>query len=173
MTGPEAVVAGAALTAAASLIVWSLGTLVSRLKEARDRRRETFSRAFEAVAHYKEFPYVVRRRRPSDPEGERIRISDEFRGVQQRISYFSAWLTTESPHAAAAYNSLVKEVRQVAGGAVHDAWLTDPVDDDADMNMPDLGLGKLNTAEQAYLSAVRDELHFWPRWMRRVRLFRA
>jgi hypothetical protein len=54
-----------------------------------------FSKAFAAAVAYEEFPYVVRRR-ASAPEDERIRISTELRKVREDISYYSAWLFTES-----------------------------------------------------------------------------
>ena len=46
-------------------------------RERLTRRREVFSKAYAAVQKYKEFPYVIARRRKDEPEEERIRISSE------------------------------------------------------------------------------------------------
>lgn len=71
------------------------GVWASR-RDAEARRRSTFADAYAAVVAYAEFPYVVRRRRASAPEDERIRISTELRSVQERIAHHCAWLYTES-----------------------------------------------------------------------------
>jgi hypothetical protein len=149
----------------------SILTLVyTSAQERRDRHREHFSRALQTVNQYEEFPYVVRRRRASDPEGERIRISTELRAVQAELSYHCTWLMTESPQVGAAYDALVRELRRVVGGLIHDAWVNSPVTEDAAMNIADIGpeIAKLRPLKDQYLLEVGDHLSLWPRWLRRA-----
>ena len=161
-----AIVAGALSGAGASLI-----TLVyNSSQERRDRHREHFSRALEAVARYEEFPYVVRRRKAGDPEGERVRISTDLREVQADLSYHCTWLLTESCQVAEAYGALVTEVRAIAGRLIHDGWTAPPIRDDAEMNIPDVApeLAKLQPLKEHYLVEVTDHLSVWPRSLRRL-----
>ena len=149
----------------------SMLTLVyNSAQERRERHREHFSRALQAVSQYEEFPYMVRRRRASDPEGERIRISTELRAVQAELSYHCVWLMTESPQVGAAYDALIGELRRVVGSLVHEAWLSSPVDEDARMNIADVGpeIAKLRPLKDQYLLEVGDHLSLWPRWLRRA-----
>ncbi len=111
-------------------------------------------------ARYQEMPYVVRRRRTSDPEGKRIRISEESRGIQEDLTFYSAWTLTESGHVGRAYGDVVRQTREIAGGAIRDAWNEPSVQRDEDMNMPALGLGDLAEARARYLAAVSRRLRF-------------
>ncbi len=161
-----AVLAGALSGAGASFI-----TLVySSAQDRRDRHREHFSRALEAVARYEEFPYVVRRRKAGDPEGERVRISTDLREVQADLSYHCTWLLTESREVADAYSALVTDLRARAGRLIHDGWAASPIQDDAEMNIPDIAseLAELQPLKERYLLEVTDHLSVWPRWLRRL-----
>ena len=111
---------------------------------------------------------MVRRRRSSNPEDERTRISTELRKVQEDITYHLAWLTTESQHVSKAYNKLVSRLREVAGAEIHRAWTEPPVQSDDEMNMDDLGLGILDQHEQEFLLEASDHLSIFPRWLRRM-----
>lgn len=150
--------------------------LYNSAQERRDRHREHFSRALQTVSQYEEFPFVVRRRRASDPEGERIRISTELRSVQAELTYHCAWLMTESLEVGATYEELVRELRRIMGTEIHEAWLNPPVSDDAGMNIADIApkLGELRPLKERYLLEVGDHLSLWPRWLRRtIRWLRA
>lgn len=170
MSGSE--IALTIVTAALAGAGASLLTLVyNSAKERADRHREHFSRALEVVSSYEEFPYIVRRRRSSDREGERIRISTELRSVQAELSYYHVWLSSESPAVGQAYVALVEELRRLVGQLIHEAWLTPPIEDDAGMNITDIGpqVAKLAPLKEQYLVAVMDHLSIWPRWLRRAR----
>ena len=152
-----------------SIISFALTALVASVKDRDNRRRDTYARAFQVIAAYKEFPYVVRRRRSGDPSteaDERARISEELRKVQADLSYYGAWMNTESSRVASTYRALVAEVRRVAGQQIHDAWAEAPISEDKGMNMPDLGLSQLDESERAFLAAASDHLSFvpWRRW---------
>jgi hypothetical protein len=86
-----AIISGAFLAAmlAGAVNVW-MARRRSR-EEERARIRNTFAAAFEAYTAYKEFPYAIRRRRPDEPEGERIRLSEALRAVQEKVNCYLAW----------------------------------------------------------------------------------
>jgi hypothetical protein len=138
-------------------------------KEERARIRNTFAAAFEAYTAYKEFPYAIRRRRPDDPEAERIRLSEALRAVQEKLSYYLAWTQAESVEVGQQYGRLVAEARQVAGGAMHAAWNDPPRASDAEMNIPPdvVDLRQLEAAEAQYMQAVRDHLASLTPWWAR------
>jgi hypothetical protein len=156
----------AVTTGAVSLVTLAINAWLTGHRDRINRRRDIFAKAFAAATAYEEFPYVVRRRRTTDAEGERIRISTELRKVQEDISYYSVWLSTESRHVSQAYETLILKLREVAGGAIRKAWGEPPVGSDAAMNMPDLGLGALKPFKQAYLIEVTAHLSLVPRWLR-------
>lgn len=154
-----------------SILVFALTALVASVKDRDARRRDTYARAFQAIAAYKEFPYVVRRRRSGDGSreaDERARISEELRSVQADLSYYTAWIGTESARVASTYRALVVETRRVAGQQIHDAWAQPAISDDTGMNMPDLGLSQLEKSEKDFLGAASDHLSLvpWRRWRR-------
>lgn len=169
--GIPAQIVAAIIAAAASLLVLAITNWANSQREKDTRRRDMYAKAFAAVAAYKEFPYVVRRRRQGDGDvaaSERVRISEALRLVQQDLSYYSAWMATESGRVACAYRALVAETRRVAGEQIHLAWTTPAPSRDEDMNMPELGLAQLASAETVFLDTVAGHLSWWPhrRWRR-------
>ena len=161
-------VVGAALIATVSFIVFVLTNWWNGERERLGRSREAFSKAYAAVQEYKEFPYVITRRRSGAPEEERVRISSELRRVQTELAFYSAWLMTESRHVHRSFDELLEQMRNVAGVAMHEAWLQPAVEDDSDMNMPKLDMSSLTSYESAYLEEVVDHLSLWPRRLRRL-----
>jgi hypothetical protein len=88
---------------------------------------------------YKELPYAIRRRRADEPNAERIRLSEDVRAIQSKLSYYLAWTRVEAPDTGAAYAELVQQLRRVAGMSMHVAWTEDALDDDAGMNIGLIG----------------------------------
>lgn len=164
-----AIISGAFLAAmlAGAVNVW-MARRRSR-EEERARIRNTFAAAFEAYTAYKEFPYAIRRRRPDDPEAERIRLSEALRAVQEKLSYYLAWTQAESAEVGQQYDRLVAEARRVAGGAMHAAWNDPPRASDPEMNIPPevVDLRQLEAAEAQYMQAVRDHLASLTPWWAR------
>jgi hypothetical protein len=164
-----AIISGAFLAAmvAGAINVW-MARRRSR-EEERARIRSTFAAAFEAYTAYKEFPYAIRRRRPDDPEAERIRLSEALRAVQEKLSYYLAWTQAESAEVGQQYGELVAEARRVAGRAMHDAWNDPPRATDPEMNIPPevIDLGQLEAAEVQYMQAVRNHLASLTPWWAR------
>jgi hypothetical protein len=155
-----AVLSGAVVAAALSgWVTAALARRSTRLEE-RARVRKTLAEAYQAYADYKEFPYAIRRRRKDEPGEERIRLSEEMRRVQSRLSYYQAWTLAESPETGTAYNDLVNQLRRVAGASMREAWKEPPLDDDEGMNIgPDrVDLGALKAAEQRFLKAAETHV---------------
>ena len=160
-------VVGSIVGGAVSICLFVLTTWWNTERERRARSREMFSKAYAAVQMYKEFPYVIRRRRKNTPEEERVRISSELRKVQADLAFYSAWLRTESFCVHHSFVGLLEQVRRVAGTEMRQAWSEPAIEDDSEMNIPDFGLSALESPESAYLEEVVDHLSAWPRWFRR------
>lgn len=165
-----AVLSGAVI--AAALTGWVNTTLarrVTRLDE-RARVRSTLAEAYQAYADYKEFPYAIRRRQADRPAEERIRLSEEVRQVQSRLSYFQAWTQAESPATGKAYNELIAQLRRVAGASMHEAWGEPALSDDNAMNIGGdrVDLSELRDVEQRFLRAAEAHVAALtnPRWRR-------
>lgn len=145
------------------LLIWVGNAMLTGRRQKNERKREVFSSAYAAVAAYKEFPYLVRRRGSNSAE-ERQRISEELRECQKNLAYYTAWLATESLIVSHAYGRLVEELRAVAGDYIHEAWLRPPIDSDENMNVTDIELGALAPHEKAFTQAITDDLSLWPNW---------
>lgn len=137
----------------------------------RSRLRQSFAEAFEAYADYKEFPYLVRRRRGDQQAEERARLTKELNAVQSRLSYFRAWTGLESPSVGHAYSALLNEMRSIAGTGIKAAWNDEPTDSDAGMVIPRkvIDLSSLVPFEDAYMQAAAARLKKLTPWMMRRR----
>jgi hypothetical protein len=164
-----AIISGAFLAAmlAGAVNVW-MARRRSR-EEERARIRNTFAAAFEAYTAYREFPYAIRRRRPDEPEGERIRLSEALRAVQEKLNYYLVWTQAESADVGEQYAKLISEARRVAGRAMHDAWNDPPRATDPEMNIPPelIDLSQLAAAEDEFMQAVRRHLASLTPWWAR------
>jgi len=141
----------------------------SREEERARIPANTFAAAFEAYTAYKEFPYAIRRRRPDEPEGERIRLSEALRAVQEKVDYYLAWTQAESADVGEQYAKLISEARRVAGRAMHDAWNDPPRATDPEMNIPPelVDLSQFAAAEAEFMQAVRQHLSSLTPWWAR------
>ena len=141
-------------------------TLIVNGRRARmDRKRVLFAEVFGNIAAYKEFVYIVHRRRHDEPEAERARISTELSQAQRRLNQHSALLTVEAPRVSASFDELLDATRRVAGGAIRDGWNTEPITDDSNIHV-DVDLSELSMYEEKYLVAVADHLALAPWWVR-------
>lgn len=147
-----------------ALIIHFLGARRAKL----DRRREIYAKAFSAYTAYCEFPYTIRRRRPDKPEAERIRISEQLQAVQERISFYSAWVALESKEVTEAYEALIANMRTLAGKEMNRAWTLPPPASDTEMNVRDIDVSGLTRHEVRYLRAVRDHLALTPTALRKL-----
>lgn len=160
----------AALVAAAV----SLTTLWWNSRKSRfDRQRELFAEAFYQCIAYREFVYVIRRRRADDISAERQRISGELSEIQKKLSYYKAVLRVEAPKVSVRYDELVAGTRKIAGPQISKAWDDPPAAEDRDVHIEGVDFTALRTFEDEYLRAVAD--HFghpfsWARFRRSTSL---
>lgn len=142
--------------------------LLAAWRQRVDRQRQLFGDAFAAYAEYREFPFIVWRRNPEEPTAERVRISGRLSDVQARLTEYSARLRVEAPRVAKAWSNLIVETRQIAGGAIRDAWDQPPAAADHEMHAPHIDMARLQPAEDIYLWAVADRLSVTPGLVRRT-----
>ncbi|NHW46087.1 hypothetical protein HAV21_04165 [Paenarthrobacter sp. MSM-2-10-13] len=156
----------------AALLTATINIVLARRRsreEERARVRTVFAEAFAAYAQYKEYPYVIRRRNADKPAEERVRISEQIRATQEKLSYYLAWAAAESSEVGNKYAELVGQMRAVAGTAMKDAWRVPPITEDSNMVIPtsDVNLSGLKQAEEAYRAAVAQHLaKISPWWAR-------
>lgn len=155
-----AIISASFLAAIVSALVTMLIARKKSLEEERARVRTIYAEAYQAVAAYKELPYAIRRRGRAQPEAERLRLSEDARKIQERLSYYRAWTQAESEHVGQVYAELVNQLRVTAGGACQQAWEDDPVSSDAEMN---IGTGEVNLAaitpyEDSYITAFTIDI---------------
>lgn len=157
----------------AAVVIAVVGAIVNSviarkkfLEEERDRVRAAYAEAFEAVAAYKELPYAIRRRRYDQAESERIRLSEDMRKTQQKLSYYRAWTQAESAKVGQAYATLVAHLRAAAGAACNQAWSDGPIRSDPEMNIPmdKVDLRSITAHEDAFIAAVADDLKTRKTW---------
>jgi hypothetical protein len=137
--------------------------------EERARVRTLLAEAYQAYSDYKEFPYAVRRRDADRPGEERVRLSEQMREVQSRLSFFLSWTALESAPVGAAYATMVGRLRAVAGDSIREAWTSPAITTDADMNLPAsiVDLSSLADVEGEFHVAVGAHLRrLTPRHMR-------
>jgi hypothetical protein len=113
--------AGAVVTVTGAL---AAQTLV-RMREARDRRRDEYSRAFDTALAWTEFSYRIARRLSNEREDVAPLIA-AMHDTQQQLYYHSAWLRSVSPAIGAAYETLVAAVKEQTAPYLAAAWARDP-----------------------------------------------
>ncbi|WP_042392698.1 hypothetical protein [Streptacidiphilus carbonis] len=129
-------------------------------RQERDRKQETFAAAFEACIEYAEMPYAIRRRRIDVAAEERVRLSEQVRAIQIKLTRYEAWVRFESPEVGEAYQTLVRRTREVAGAAMKDAWLSTGADSDRAMVIPSsiVDLRPLSAPREEYMAAAEGYL---------------
>lgn len=149
-----------ALVAALVASAVSLTTLWWNSRQSRlDRQRKLFAEAYAAVAEYREFPFIIRRR---DSTGmDRSTIHRDLSRVQVALHRYEAMLRVEAPTVAAAYARLVAETRRIAGAEISKAWDLPAAADDGDMHVADVDLSPLDSHESAFLAATRNQFSRW------------
>lgn len=147
-----------------SVVAAAIGALVSTYLARRKSREEQLARvrimlaeAFQAVAEYKEFPYAIRRRRHDAASEERVRLSEELRKVQAKLTFYAEWTRIEDATVGTVYKDLVQNLRRVAGAACNAAWATPAITTDDQMNIPreQIDLSEISAFERAYTDATQ------------------
>lgn len=134
-------------------------------RERKDRHRILLADAFAKCQLYKEYPFIVRRRRSDDEAAaDRSRISQELNLVQVALNDYKARLRVETPYLAGTYGALVGATRRVAGAEIHRSWDVAPTAGD-DQHISDIDLAELGDWESHFLEHVKDHLSLWPYWL--------
>jgi len=156
-TSPWAIYA--ALIAAAVAL---LGQAASRVWNARDRRRDEYSRAFAAAMEWTEFPYRIARRLSNDAEAV-VPIVAAMHEAQQQICFHENWLRSVSDNIATAYSDLLAEVKAKSEPHIHTAWKQPPAEVPEGMILGNAFPVDVS-AEVAELSKqIRRDLSLWRR----------
>lgn len=154
----------ALIAAAVAVAVAVLSPAFTAAAERRLRRREVLAKAVGALAAYREYPYVIRRRDGTDPPGERRRITGEIMSIQRELTEASIWIGAEAPGLSESFEAAVQDHRRIAGGLMNDAWQAEPADGDSGMNISDVhtALEPLRAHDRELAHQVRREVRF--RW---------
>lgn len=153
---------------AALAFVFSVTSFVVAGRRTRiDRQRAVFADAFAEVMRYREFPFIVMRRNGDELAKERQRISGELSDVQANLNAFRARLRIEDAEVGRRYAELLDQTRRIAGGFIRDAWNAPPAAEDGAVHSPGWDFSALDPFDDAYVTAVADNLSWWPARLRR------
>ena len=133
-----ATISGPVAGAVIGLLGIVIGLWINGDRAERQRRRDLHARALNAVLSYAEMPFMIRRRRHESEErsAERVRLSTHFSEVKAEIATCQVLLAADGDQrVAGAYDVLVETARNTAGAEAHQAWIDDPIQTDAEMNM--------------------------------------
>ena len=144
------------VTAALVALAGLLYTHARGLKQENDARlRGQYSEAYQAAVAWEEMVYRVWRRAPD--ESEEKDLKKHFHDLQERITYYCGWLSTESGELGTAYEDLVKECKDQSRPLIQKGWGSDPLPLKDPLVLPDgLQLPDLTAAKQEFLGRVRD-----------------
>jgi hypothetical protein len=161
----RSVLASGVVAALVAAVVSLVALATSGRRARQDRQRQLFADAFEACIEYREFAYIVRRRRDESAD-EVARITGAMSDVQTRLRSVEARLRVESPRVGAAYSKLVVDTKDVAGPQVRSGWEAEPVPPDRTGRIEDVDFAPLAAADAEFLDAARDHLAILPWWIR-------
>jgi hypothetical protein len=156
LTTTETDILVAGIPAAAAIIVGALAALTAYLANKRENRRQLYSEAVKAAVAWEEMLYRVRRR----AQDEERDLVNRFHDVQSDISYYRAWVGSESKHMQRSYDRLVRGVKKATGELINAAWADGvrPIPGNALQGeaQPDL-----SSVVDAFLEDVRSQLSPW------------
>ena len=108
----------AILGMATTVVVALLSALAAYLASKRDRRRSLYSEAVQVIVGWKEMLYRVRRR--SDDQTRDL--VNSFHDLQDKLSYYQAWIAGESKYMSRSYAKLVKGIKGKTETLIEKAW---------------------------------------------------
>jgi hypothetical protein len=153
-TPPWAVYA-ALITAGVGLI----GQALIRMKEARDRRRDEYSRAFEAAMAWTEFPYRIARRLSN--EGDAVGpIVARMHDAQEQICFHENWMRSVSDDIAKAYSALVDAVKEKSAPHIQTAWKQAPARIPDGMILGEAFPVRVKSEVDAFTKQIRRDLSY-------------
>lgn len=147
----------AAIPAAAALCVGLLSALAAYLASKRERRRALYSEATKAAVAWGEMLYRVRRRRV-DQEWELVSL---FHEVQAQITYYDAWVGSESVYIKRSYDRLVREIKFASRDLIRSAWDAEPAARPGNAPLDEVN-PDVSMHVDRFLRDVRSQLSPWP-----------
>jgi hypothetical protein len=156
----------AVIGAVATVSVALVGGLAAYFSSKRDRRRQLYGEAVRAAMAWQELLYRVRRR----AEDESRELVHRFHEAQDQLTYFQAWMASDSKYMSRSYDRLVKDVKAETIGLIREAWQAPvraiPGDAQPGDRHPDL-----DAARQRFMTDVRSHLSPLP-WRRAAMAWR-
>lgn len=152
-TSTEIAILGMSVT----IVVAVLSALAAYMASKRERRRLLYGDAVQAIVAWKELLYRVRRR-----SGEEDReLVGSFHVLQDKLTYFEAWIGSESKFMSRSYCRLVRAVKAATEPLIQSAWkgAIRPVPGDA---LPEDEHPDLQAPVDAFLDDVRSHLSPFP-----------
>ena len=148
--------------AAVAAVAALLGHGLVRLKEARDRRRDEYSRAFAAAMRWTEFPYRIARRLSNEP-AEVAPIVEAMHAVQEEIQFHLNWLRSVSDDMAEAYSQLVRSVKAESRPHIEASWRREPAIVPDGMILGDVFPVDVDADVKRFTKEIRRNLSVWRR----------
>lgn len=145
------------ITAGVTLIVAILSLLAAHASSQRERRRGLYSEAVRAAVSWKEMLYRVRRRQ----EGDVRDLIKKFHDQQDQLTYYQAWIGSESRAVKQSYDRLVREVKARTEPLVTAAW-DEEIREAPGNARPDDQHPDLSDLVDNFLADVRSHLSPWP-----------
>lgn len=150
----------AVIAAFATVTVAIIGALAAYLSAKRDRRRRLYGEAVRAAMAWQELLYRVRRR----GEDEGRALVHRFHTAQDQLSYYQAWVASDSKYMARSYERLVREVKTATEALIREAW-DSPVREIPGNARPGDSHPDLRHAQWRFMADVRSHLSPFP-WRR-------
>jgi len=130
--------------------------------QQRDRRRTLYAEAYRVALGWNEMLYRIRRR--IDGPEQMAALVEQFHSLQEQITFYQGWITTESPGLGRSYDRLVRHVKSETEELIRQAWRRSgrapDHDAPADEKHPNI-----RPECSRFLADVRDHLSPWP-WSR-------
>lgn len=155
-SAPPWAVYAALITAAIALF----GQAVSRIWQARDRRRDEYSKAFATAMEWTELSYRIARRLSNDAEAV-APIVAAMHQSQERICFHSNWLRTVSEDIGNAYSSLVNAVKTKSAPHIQTAWRQGPAPVPEGMILGDAFPIDVTIEVDEFTRQIRRDLSIW------------
>jgi hypothetical protein len=157
LTDTERALLVAGIAAAATVIVGLLAALAAYLASKRERRRDLYSEAVRAVVGWKEMVYRLRRREA----GQERELINHFHTLQDQLSYYQAWIGSDSKYMKRSYDRLVKGVKDRTEKLITDAWKERIRAKPGNARPGDVH-PELSDLVDSFLRDVRSHLSPWP-----------
>lgn len=148
----------AILGMATTVVVALLSALTAYLASKRERRRILYGEAVQAILGWKEMLYRVRRRNDDEARA----LISTFHDLQDKLTYYEAWIGSESKYISHSYRRLVKAVKSKTESPIRDAW-KQPIRDIPGDALPTDEHPDVAAEVESFLMDVRSHLSplFW------------